>query len=205
MSDDLERIRQELLAEVRRTPPPATWTAEATTLVLVNVGVCAGVLLSVGVTQTQHASLALRWLGAAMLAAVLVGGAWAAVKPRATLLQRAVIVVAAASVPVLLAAASGRGSGRPFLDDWACSAAEVGIALVPGLVTMRILSRFAASGRRTLVGALGASATGLLVLHVACHIGEASHILAFHVAPAVLVALVIVATRARLRSQTYAP
>ncbi len=205
MSDELQGMRAQLLSELKRAPPAQRWSMDAARLVAINVGVSAAVMALAAVTRQQHSSDAFRWVGAVLLFSVVVGGAIIAVLPGRRWLQLVVLGLSVASVPALVLASSGSGAELPFFADADCALAELGVALVPSLATVLVLRRFAYQPVRALVGGLGAAATGVLVLHFTCVVGALSHVLVFHVTPAVLVACALVAVRSKVASQAFTP
>jgi len=79
------------------------------------------------------------------------------------------------------------------------------VVLGLSVASVLVLRRFAYQPVRALVGGLGAAATGVLVLHFTCVVGALSHVLVFHVTPAVLVACALVAVRSKVASQAFTP
>ncbi|MCU0687002.1 MAG: NrsF family protein [Polyangiaceae bacterium] len=203
MRDDLHPVREAVLASLKKAPVVRPWPVDAARVLLLNLGVSA--FFVAGWALSQPAALAPRWVSAGLLLALVACGSVAAVRPGGSRAQLGVLGLAAAAAAGLLLTATGRGADLPWLADADCALAEIGVALVPALATALALRRFSYRPLRALIGGLAAGATGVLVLDLTCEIDAVSHVLAFHLAPCAVVALVFVAVRSKLRSQTFAP
>jgi hypothetical protein len=200
----LEAIRLAAQAELAKTPRARPWWVDALLLVALNVGVGVALVLLFPNRGEQHRSELLRWLGAAALLAIALGGAIAAVRPGAQALRVAMLAVVASAVAVLLLGASG--ASQPALwGGGACGLFETVASVIPVVATTVVLSRFAADAWRTVVGGLAAGTGGLLGLHFTCPIGTLSHIMPFHLVPWLLVCLAALGLRHFVRSATFAP
>lgn len=166
-------------AELKRSPRVRPWWWDVAALLGVDLVLGALALALVGLTQGASANRAV----AVGLVAVVVLGAWAAVSPRAFGLRYA---VAGLSVAVALGVGLG-GSGvpnaGPFLQGAGCALVEGMLTVVPLALLLFVTSRFVFSPWRAIAGGLSVGATGLLVLHLHCGDGSASHLFAFHLAP----------------------
>jgi Ca2+/Na+ antiporter len=205
MSPDLERARQAMLAEYSSSKEPRSWVWDALGLTALNVGLCVGISAVVAWTQTQHSSEVLRELTAASLFLLIVLGGVFSVKPKGRFALQGIVGLSTLAVVSLLLAASGKSGGLAFFADADCALAELGIALLPTIATVFVLRKFAYQRLRTIVGAIAASATGVLVLHFSCQNGELRHLLSFHLAPGALITIVLVSIRSRMKSQSFVP
>ncbi len=200
----LEAIRQAAQAEFAKAPRVRPWWVDALVLVALNVGVGVALVLLFTVRDEQHRNEVLRWLGAAALVAVGAGGAVAAVRPGARGLRVAMLVVAASSVAVLFAAASGVAR-QALWGGAACGLFETVASVLPVVVSTVVLSRFAPDPMRTVLGGLAAGTGGLLGLHFTCPIGSLGHLIPFHFLPWLLVCAAAVGLRRVVRTATFAP
>jgi hypothetical protein len=205
MNEQLEAIRRAAQAELGRSPRVRPWWLDA--LLLVGVNAVCGLGWSAFFTfnLVQHTGPLARAVGAAGLMAVALGGAVAAVRPGARPLRVLLVSLAVGTGVVLLAAASGADPGMPFLGGMGCGLSELAASVVPLGVSAWVLTRFAPDTLRTVVAGLAAGAGGLVTLHLHCTNGTLGHLVVFHLAPWVLVALAAVALRRVLPSATWAP
>jgi hypothetical protein len=205
MDRDLDAIRSAALAELRRQPVVPSWRADAVKVVLVNVAVSSSVMAVASWSRHPRVGEVVWWVGAAMLAMVALLGAVAALRPGGRRLQHGVLALAASTIPVLVTAVPLTVVGASLFHDPECALVEVGVSLVPGCATAWALTRFAYQPLRALIGGLSAGASGLLVLHLACPVATAPHLLAFHVGPYVLMVVLLIVARARLTTRSHAP
>jgi hypothetical protein len=205
MSDDLVRIRAAALDELRREPVVRSWFADATRLVAVNLSTAFLLLNVIDWADGVQPRGALREVGALLLLAVMVFGAYFSVLPGGTRLRVGIAAVAVVALLSLAVAASDHPPGRLLFADGACFFAELGVSLVPAAVSLVALRGFSYQPSRALVAGLAAAATGVLVLQLTCDVGTLRHLLAFHFVPAALVTIGTVVIRSRLRSRTFAP
>jgi hypothetical protein len=205
MRNDLEQIRAAAIAELRRRPVAPSWSADAARLVMVNVGITLLLVAGIALLQEAYSGQLWRWLGAVLLVAIIIGGGVLAVFPGGKRLQLGMLALAGAAIPVLILGTTNTDADAPFFANALCALAEVAVALVPAVATALVLRRFSYQPRRALLGGLSAGATGVLVLHFTCDVDQWQHVLAFHIAPCVLVAAVLVWVRSRLASQTFVP
>jgi hypothetical protein len=205
MGNDLEQIRAAVVAELRRQPAARSWSADAARLVMVNVGISLLLVAGIALVQEVYSGQLWRWLGAVLLFTIMVGGGVLAVFPGGQRLQLGMVALTCTAVPVLILGTTNADADASFFANSLCALAEVAVSLVPAVVTTLVLRRFSYQPRRALLGGLSAGATGVLVLHFTCDVDQWQHVLAFHVAPCVMVAMVLVWVRSRLASQTFAP
>jgi Negative regulator of sigma F len=201
------RIRTAARAEFARAHTPRPWAHDALLLAGIN---CALTIAYAAVRPPGFignvAPSAMFVAVAVSVAAVGVLGAMAAVWPgRRAKLMSALVLVAIAAAAVV-SGGSGAEDARSFpAAGIFCVRAELVWAATPTIAALAVLSRFAYSTTRTLVGGLAAGATGLLALHLHCRIGTASHLAMFHVLPWVAVAGISVFIRSRIQSRSFAP
>jgi hypothetical protein len=189
-----ERARAELIAHPRATP----WWRDALFAAGAALAVAAVGVLMVGghgLVLNSAPAVAIALAAAALLAALAVT-AYAAFAPGPHALWTA--PAAAAAAAALLAAGSGA------YPDWCgpyweaglrCARSELVFSILPAAVALALLRRFAFSAPRALAAGLGAGIAGLLVLHLHCAIGTASHIGPFHLLPWLVVAVLFTAAR----------
>jgi hypothetical protein len=199
--DPMEAIRLAAQAEFARAPAVRPWWVDASLLMGVNLVTGVGLALAMTVNTQQHDSLVLRWLGALGLLALAGFGAVAAVRPGWRLVRIGLVGAASALVLVVLAAASGAGA----FGGMGCGAIEAIASLVPVLVSLVVLSKFAPDPLRTVVAGLSAGAGGLFALHLHCPNGALSHLVVFHLAPWLLISVLAVGLRRLVKSSTFAP
>jgi hypothetical protein len=196
-------LREQLLREAQ-TAPLRSWRIDASVWVIINLAMVGAVVTAVAHTD-NGVGAALRWGCAVALLMLIVIGSGSAIRPGGRQWQTAMLGLAVLIVPLLVASSSWRTPTHGFFEDADCALAEAGISLLPVLVGAVVLRRFAFQARGAWVAGLAASATGLLALHFTCPVGELAHVIAFHAAPALLVAAALVWIRSRLSSSSFAP
>lgn len=199
---DINDVRNGVLAELRAEPPPPSWGLRTLGLVLVCMAVV-GSALGIAVVA-DLGTLRPRW-PSALLLAIVVGSCVAAVRPGSRALRVAVLGLALAGAGAHTLLAWTRGVATGWLVDPECAVAEIGVALVPALVTAAVLRHFAYQPFRAFVGGIGAGACGLLVLDLTCHVAGVFHALAFHIAPCALVVVAVLIIRSRLTTRSFVP
>lgn len=201
----LESIRRAVLVELRRRPRARPWWHDALALSALNLTFALVPATVVSWSTGQHASHLVRLANAAMLSVLLVAGAVSAIRPRAAARRgtmEGLAVVAAIGVAL---GGSGAGSDVPFSNGLSCALIVVGLGAGPAVVAARLLSSFAFSWSRAVLGAMAAAAPGVLTLHFHCPIGTLAHLGVFHVAPWLAVAAATVVLRWYLPSRSFAP
>lgn len=205
MSTELEAARRAALVELRRQPRARPWWHGAAVVVLVHAVVAAVVMTVASWSRHPRAGEPVWWVGAALLAAVVVRGVFTALQPGGRDGRRGFLVLVGLALGAASLATTGWSGPAPLWHDADCALAELGVSLVPALVMTRALSAFSFAPGRAWVGGLAAGATGLLVLHLTCPVGSAAHWLAFHAAPYVAVAWATAGLRARVPSRSAVP
>jgi hypothetical protein len=206
--ETLHRIRSAAHEELARSPRPRPWWQDAVVLAGINSAVAIVCALYLGSPRFlgNLAQPPVLVAVAVPVALMIVLGAVAAVMPggRAGLASALVLVVIGAAAVV--SGGTGSADGGGFLASGIpCMRSEWVMATVPTAAAIAVLSRFAYSPLRMLVGALSGGATGLLALHLHCPIGTASHLLVFHILPWLAAAGIAVFIRSRVRSRSFAP
>ena len=201
----LEKIRQRALEEFEQTPRERSWHVDAAALITLEVltGLTAGLVLVPN--SLQHRGSA--WhLGLALaLGLIALGAALAAIRPGGRASRVGVSALFIPLLPALLAAASGLGTRTGVADELRCAAVLGLTSVVPAVATALFMARFAPSRTRAMLGGAAAGAPGALALHLHCPIGLEAHVATGHVAPWVVVALLVVWLRGRLTTRSYAP
>jgi hypothetical protein len=205
--ETLHRIRSAAHQELARSPSARPWWYDAALLVAINSGVAIVCALYLGWPRLldNSASRPILVAVAIPVALVIVLGAVASVMPgrRAALIGTLVLAVAAAVA--IVSVTSGADTGRFVGGGVPCMRSEWVMAIVPTAAAVAVLSRFAYSPLRMLVGALSGGATGLLVLHLHCRNVTLPHVAVFHVLPWLAAAGIAVLIRSRIRSRSFAP
>jgi hypothetical protein len=204
MTDEMEAIRSKLTHALREDPPVVSWKVDATRLIAFNLAICVLVVAAAFPWQPAHSGDWIWWLGAVALVALIVAGSALAIAPSRRTTPWIAVVLAVVSVFLIIGNAH-TSRDVSLLNDAECALAEVGVSLVPAVLTTLALERFAFKPLRAWVGGIAASATGALVLHCTCENVSASHVIMFHLAPGALVAIVLMTVRARMKSRSFAP
>ena len=200
-----DRIRAIARAELAAAPRARPWWRGAVALggIALGVGGAAALLTA----RANLASPGRQIVVAALLAASILSGCWAALSPgrRWRALAPAVALVAAAGV-----VAGGSG----LFPDWCGGYWEAGLRCARAVVTYSLPSAAAAllllrgaafSPPRALAAGLAAGAAGALALHPHCPIGLASHLALFHVLPWFALAAALLLIQRRLSPRSFAP
>lgn len=201
----LEEARLAALQELKEHPKARAWWTDALALVAVNLGVTAGVSSLLTWSLTQHSSPVMRWSVAGALVAIIVLGAWGAVRPGAQGLRIATVALVVMVAMWASLGSSGFAPEAPFISGLGCTRLELMMAIIPLPVALWATSRFARDSLRSLAAGASVGATGMLVLHLYCPNGTFEHLLLFHLLPWALVALLAVGIRRRVPTHSYAP
>lgn len=200
---ELEKIRAHVLDEARADRSRRGWASLSAALLSAHavVGGLALVIALVGLGARVDGE----WITAAVIAALVVVGVFAAVRPGGRAVRGLALALAAIGAIGTVLTSTGHHAPTWGWHDALCLAAEIGISALPTLATLIVLREFAPHVVRASVGGLGAGAVGVFVLHLTCPVEGPLHALAFHVAPWVMVTFAVVAIRARLSSRSFAP
>lgn len=193
MHDDLNAIRSAVLREATR--PSRPWWTDALIFFAGNAIVATLVLVLVGDVYDH------RWAGAGVIGATSAASVVLALRPQRRSWQH-VAIVAGVVVPMIVVLSLGGGHTTTL--DPECALAVLGISSVPAIIAVVVLTRIAFQPLRAITAGLAAGGPALAALHLTCEHTDALHLLAFHVAPVVVVAALLVIARARLRTQSFA-
>lgn len=205
----LEAVQARARAELEARPRVLPWWQEVVALLGVYgvaLGLGAWLLESrAGGLLTSTAPMGVVVALGLLLLLAIVGGAVAALAP---LRQPAWALVGTSAAVVALAVVLG-GSGLAMqgvlVGVVGCTKSLVVLSALPLVAALVLLRRSAYHPARALAAGLSAGAVGLMLLHLHCPDGSASHLLLAHVAPWLLLGGAVLAVRRWLGSQTYAP
>lgn len=201
MSPELSRVRKALALELARPRPD--WRRDVAWLLGTSLVVVGAALAGAWGLVGFHAEGG--WAHGAALTAVLITSVGLALRPGRSKVARWVLGMALGTAAWLAWSAAQRGPAHHSAGDLFCAVGEIGVALLPGIAAVAALSRFAYQPGRALLGGLGAAACGLIVLDRTCSMPGATHVVFFHLIPAVVVVLGVVGARARSVSKSFAP
>ena len=204
MTDETEAIRAQLSRALRDDPPIVPWKVDVARLIAANVATCLIVVAAVSPWQPAHSGDGLWWLTAGALVAMMFVGSALAIAPARKNAAWIAVGLAAVCVFLLVRGADPLRHASVWADA-ECALAEIAVSLVPAVLTALALARFAFQWIRAWVGGIAAAATGALGLHCTCVNESVVHVIIFHLAPSLLVALVLVAVRSRMTSRSFAP
>jgi hypothetical protein len=204
----LEATRRRTHEELAAQPLPTPWWRELLVLVAVHAVVLVGGVLALGrnglvLNQASPAVVA----GVGLLTLALVGGgAFLALAPTRRRLPWGWVALAALGVALAqVLGGSGVQVRPPMRALMGCMGTEVVLSVVPMAVALVLLSRSAFQPVRALAAGLSSAGVGLLVLHLHCPDGTASHLLGAHVLPWLLLAGAAIFIRSRLPTRSHAP
>ena len=204
-SSDVSALAAAARAELVRAPKARAWWLDGLLVLALNLvmGLAAAGLMSWSDEQHHSAAtkygVALAWFTFMAAASVL----WLRPGP---VRQRWALGAGffAVSLGTLLAL-SGFDPGGPFMAGMWCALAECKLAIVPVALVVALSTRFAATPSHLVIGALAAASGGALALHFNCPNGTVSHVVVFHVLPALLLAALALGVRALWRPKSFVP
>jgi hypothetical protein len=146
------------------------------------------------------------WAIGVLLALLVLAGPIIALAPG----RRTLRVASLAFLPLIPLVIGLGGSGLDARASWikagiSCLTMELALSVAPAVFVLWVLTNSAFQVRRAAVAGMGTGAVGLLVLHLHCPVGSASHLLFFHVLPWVALVAAVVAARSLLPSRSFAP
>jgi len=146
------------------------------------------------------------WAIGILLAVLVLAGPIIALAPG----RRSLRAAGLALLPLIPLVVGFGGSGLEPRASWIstgipCLTMELALSIAPAVFALWTLTGSAFQVRRAAIAGMGSGAVGLLVLHLHCEIGSASHLLFFHVLPWVALVAAVVAVRSRLPSRSFAP
>jgi hypothetical protein len=200
--------RAAVLAQTANLAPARTWwwTAGLAARLNLIVAIIATIALSQSGMVRNRAPLPILLAVGLLLLSLAVAGPTISLAPRWRRLRSAALL----SVPLIALAVVFGGSGfdptlgllRPSIP---CAVTEIVLSLAPAAIALWALTTAAFQVRRAIIAGASAGVVGILVLHLHCSIGSASHLLFFHVFPWIAVAAAVVAIRSKLPSKSFAP
>ncbi|MFY2560032.1 DUF1109 domain-containing protein [Corallococcus terminator] len=141
-----------------------------------------------------------------LILALLSAGTYVALSPQRRIVPSAAVLATAGALGLTVVLTGSGQAGRPFLEGLVgCMGTELAVTVVPLAVTLVLLSRSAFHPVRALAAGLSAGAASLLVLHLHCPDGTASHLLWGHVVPWLALGGIALLLRSRLPTSSYAP
>lgn len=146
-------------------------------------------------------------VGVAVLILALLGaGAYIALSPHRRVVPWVAVLATSGALGLTVVLTGSGQQGRAFLAGLVgCMGTELAVTVVPLAVTLVLLSRSAFHPVRALAAGLSAGAASLLVLHLHCPDGTASHLLWGHVVPWLGLGGIAVLLRSRLPTSSHAP
>ncbi len=201
----LEALRAQVHAELRHSPRARPWWFGALAVMASNVALAACATMAMPLHSAQSASWLARWVTAAVLLSVVTLGAWFGVRPGPKAPRVAMLGLSMVAMVLAVLSGSGDVPGGSFWAGASCATTECVVSLVPLVVGLVVLTRFAFEPLRTAVVGLSSAAAGAFVLHMHCPNGSWAHLLVFHVAPWVGLTLGLLVFRRAMPSKTFAP
>lgn len=200
-------LKAPALAELASHPKPTPWWRELGVLLAVYAVVTAGALGLTPLGQRLNAAPSEVVVGlAALLLALMAGGAALALAPSRRQGGRGVVLASAAVVALAVVLGGSGQDVRGLLAGCiGCTRTHLLLSALPLVTALVLLRRSAYQPARALAAGLSAGAVGLFVLHLHCPNGSAAHLGLSHVAPWLLVGGLAVWARSRLRAHSYAP
>lgn len=202
MTPALSRARAAVLAEARLPRPPG-WRQSVAVVCATLVGLL-GLITGAGVAAGAISPEVLRLHLPAMLpvlAVALLAGL-AAFVPGARRVRLAAAALAGSAAVLLVAL---RVPSQPLSSaPWLCTVSHVGVAVVPGLITLVLLRRSAFTLLRSVVAGLAVGACGAFVGELVCEQGPV-HVLAFHLPAWAFSTAMVAWLSARLTRRSFAP
>jgi hypothetical protein len=192
----LEAARAAALKELQAQPLARPWWVAGAGLLAVDAVLAAALPFSMSLRADPQA-----WICAALWWAVAAGGTFAALMPGRAWTRWAALLSGALALAATFAGALGRGD----MGGSSCAVIELGASVLPVVVTLAVLTRFAFDPLRAAVAGAAAAAVGVGVLCIHCPSTAFAHVAAFHVAPWLAVALAAAALRRMLPSRSLAP
>ncbi|MCP3166868.1 DUF1109 domain-containing protein [Myxococcus qinghaiensis] len=156
------------------------------------------------VGNAAHSSIV---VGVAILILALLGaGTYIALSPHRRVVPWVAVLATSGALGLTVVLTGSGQQGRAFLAGLVgCMGTELAVTVVPLAVTLVLLSRSAFHPVRALAAGLSAGAASLLVLHLHCPDGTASHLLWGHVVPWLGLGGIAVLLRSRMPTSSHAP
>ena len=193
--------REELAAHPKARP----WWVDGLVVLALNLVMGVGAAAAMQWSSSQHASMTMRAVVAAAWLAVMAVGSVVWLRPGPAWSRWAIAGGFVLASVLAVGGASGFDPGAPFFSGMSCALTECLLALVPVSVVVALSMRFAAGPAHVFAGALAAASGATLALHFHCSNGTVSHLLVFHVLPAVVLGGLGVAVRSLFRPRSFVP
>jgi hypothetical protein len=202
---DVQALANAARAELEKHPKPRPWWMDAAPLLILNLVMGVGASAAMTWSDLQHNSMTMRSVIAVLWLLMMSVGSVLWLRPGPAISRW--LVGGGFVLASLLAVfgASGFDPNSGFFAQMNCMFIECSIALIPVSVLLILSTRFAAGPSHIFVGALAAASGGALALHLHCSNGTVSHIVLFHLLPAVLLACVAVLIRRAMHTKSFTP
>lgn len=204
-SKDLSALAAAARAELTANPKARAWWLDGLIVLAINIvmGITAAKLFEWNDEQHHSAmtkyGVGTLWFVFMALASVL----W--LRP-GSVKQRWALGVGFIGVSfAMVFALSGFDPGGAFMDGVWCAIAECKVAIIPVALVVALSTRFAAQKSHLIIGTFAAASGGAVALHFHCPNGTASHVLVFHVLPALVLAALAIAVRAMWKPKSFVP
>jgi hypothetical protein len=184
------------LAQQRPAVPAPSWKRDVLKLVLASVGFASGVaILGIGLHAFESEHVLSRLMPMALVSLAACGLAYVAIAPGNRSLRIPALVLAGIAALALVAT---RPAALPqSFPHWWCTVGHLGFGIVPLLVALAVLRRFAFSWWRAALAGASAGCVGALLGELGCVEGP-SHVFWYHLPAWILVAgLTLVLARQR--------
>ena len=201
----LEALRLRSLEELRQTPL-SPWTRQAGWLAVLQGAVALSAVGLLGPTNWRSPTVPqppLVLTGALLLLLVTAGTVLALApgrrRPRTLLLLLAVLPV------LLVLSGNGVHTAITLGSSLSCLYTVLLTGLLPVVVGVMVLRGMAFDAGRAVGLGSTAAATGVFALHWHCTDGSAPHLLAFHVLPWLLLAVLVIPARRAVHTRSHVP
>jgi uncharacterized membrane protein YwaF len=198
----MARARAAMLAEAQRKRGPG-WTASFVLVFGVGLTLVALIALAGLAAGAFTPALILSHLPSMLVLAAVPPLLWlAAFRPGSRPLRLASLagaLLAMALIVVLRRVSPGEDTSR-----WSCTLSHLGVALVPGAVTLIALRRAAFNPLRAWAAGLGVGALGAFAGELGCAQGPL-HVLVFHLSAWLFSSVLITWLASRVRPSSFAP
>lgn len=203
--DGLRALGRAAREELAAHPKARAWWVDALVVLALNLAMGLGAVAATSWSTQQHASPLLRTVVVASWLVLMVLGSVSWLRPGGHLGRWLVSASFIGASLLTVLGASGFDPGQPFLRGISCAVVECSLAVLPLSASLALSTRFAASGWHLFTAGLSSAAGGALALHLHCANGTLSHLVAFHLLPALVLGGLAVLARRVLRPRSFAP